>query len=64
MISRDRPVFVMELSPYVLEERGASLDELMQYLGHLAIGSTAKGTISRCCEKLSNSQRSLVTERE
>lgn len=31
MMSRDRPIFVMELSPYVLEERGASLDELMQY---------------------------------
>jgi FkbM family methyltransferase len=31
MISRDRPVFVMELSPYVLEERGASLDVVMQY---------------------------------
>ena len=31
MMSRDRPVFAMELSPYILKERGASLDELMQY---------------------------------
>jgi FkbM family methyltransferase len=26
-----RPIFVMELAPYVLEERGASLDELLSY---------------------------------
>lgn len=26
-----RPVFVMELAPYVLEERGASLDQLLSY---------------------------------
>jgi hypothetical protein len=26
-----RPVFVMELAPYVLEERGTSLDELLSY---------------------------------
>ena len=26
-----RPVFVMELAPYVLEERGASLDQLLAY---------------------------------
>jgi FkbM family methyltransferase len=26
-----RPVFVMELAPYVLDERGASLDELLSY---------------------------------
>jgi FkbM family methyltransferase len=31
LISRDRPVFVMELAPYVLEERGASLGELVRY---------------------------------
>ena len=26
-----RPIFVMELAPYVLEERGASLDQLLSY---------------------------------
>jgi len=26
-----RPIFVMELAPYVLEERGASLDELLSF---------------------------------
>lgn len=26
-----RPIFVMELAPYLLEERGASLDELLSY---------------------------------
>ena len=26
-----RPIFVMELAPYVLEERGSSLDELLSY---------------------------------
>ncbi len=31
MISRNPPVFVMELAPYVLEERGASLGELVEY---------------------------------
>jgi FkbM family methyltransferase len=31
MLRDMRPVFVMELSPYVLEERGASLDELLSY---------------------------------
>jgi FkbM family methyltransferase len=32
MILREaRPIFVMELAPYVLEERGASLDELLSY---------------------------------
>lgn len=31
MMRRDRPTFVMELSPYVLEERGASLRELLSF---------------------------------
>jgi FkbM family methyltransferase len=31
MLRDMRPSFVMELSPYVLEERGASLDELLSY---------------------------------
>lgn len=31
MHERDRPVFVMELAPYVLEEHGTSLDELLGY---------------------------------
>jgi len=31
MVREMRPIFVMELSPYVLEERGASLDELLSY---------------------------------
>jgi FkbM family methyltransferase len=31
MLRDMRPVFVMELSPYVLEERGASLEELLSY---------------------------------
>jgi hypothetical protein len=26
-----RPIFVMELAPYVLEERGTSLDQLLSY---------------------------------
>jgi hypothetical protein len=26
-----RPIFVMELSPYVLEEHGTSLDQLLSY---------------------------------
>jgi len=32
MLSRDRPTFLMELSPYILVERGSSLDELMDRL--------------------------------
>jgi FkbM family methyltransferase len=31
MLREVRPVFVMELAPYVLEERGASLDQLLSY---------------------------------
>lgn len=31
MMRRDRPTFVMELSPYVLEERGTSLRELLSF---------------------------------
>lgn len=31
MMARDRPVFVLELSPYVLEERGASLARLLDH---------------------------------
>jgi FkbM family methyltransferase len=31
MLRDVRPVFVMELAPYVLEERGASLDQLLSY---------------------------------
>jgi FkbM family methyltransferase len=31
LLKVDRPIFVMELAPYVLEERGASLDELLSF---------------------------------
>jgi len=31
MLRDARPIFVMELSPYVLEERGASLEEFLSY---------------------------------
>jgi FkbM family methyltransferase len=31
MLREVRPIFVMELAPYVLEERGASLDQLLSY---------------------------------
>lgn len=31
LLRETRPVFVMELAPYVLEERGASLDELLSF---------------------------------
>src|SRR5204863_8571487 len=31
LLSDARPVFVMELAPYVLEERGASLAELLSF---------------------------------
>jgi len=31
LVTSMRPVFVMELAPYVLEERGASLDELLSF---------------------------------
>lgn len=31
MLRDARPIFVMELAPYVLEERGASLDQLLSY---------------------------------
>lgn len=31
MLRDTRPIFIMELSPYVLEERGTSLDELLSY---------------------------------
>jgi FkbM family methyltransferase len=31
MLRDARPVFIMELAPYVLEERGTSLDELLSY---------------------------------
>jgi FkbM family methyltransferase len=31
LLSDARPVFVMELAPYVLDERGASLDELLGF---------------------------------
>src|SRR5947209_19410300 len=31
MLREARPIFVMELAPYVLEERGASLDQLLSY---------------------------------
>jgi FkbM family methyltransferase len=32
MLARDRPVFVMEIAPYVLVERGASLEQLIGFL--------------------------------
>jgi FkbM family methyltransferase len=31
MMTKDKPVFVMELAPYVLQERGASLDQLLSH---------------------------------
>jgi FkbM family methyltransferase len=31
MMARDRPIFVLELSPYVLEERGASFAQLLDH---------------------------------
>ena len=31
MMQRDRPVFVMELASYVLEEHGKSLSDLLAY---------------------------------
>jgi FkbM family methyltransferase len=31
MMRRDRPIFVMELAPYLLQEHGKSLDELIAY---------------------------------
>ena len=31
MLREVRPIFVMELAPYVLEERGSSLDQLLSY---------------------------------
>jgi hypothetical protein len=31
LLRNTRPIFVMELAPYVLEERGASLDQLLSY---------------------------------
>jgi hypothetical protein len=31
MLRVDRPIFVMELAPYVLEERGSSLAELLSF---------------------------------
>jgi FkbM family methyltransferase len=31
LLQADRPIFVMELAPYVLEERGTSLDELLSF---------------------------------
>jgi hypothetical protein len=31
MLRDTRPIFVMELAPYLLEERGASLDQLLSY---------------------------------
>jgi FkbM family methyltransferase len=31
MLRKARPIFVMELAPYVLEERGSSLDHLLSY---------------------------------
>jgi FkbM family methyltransferase len=31
MLREVRPIFVMELAPYVLDERGASLDQLLSY---------------------------------
>jgi hypothetical protein len=33
-LERDRPLIIMELAPYVLEEAGASLVELCHLLGH------------------------------
>jgi FkbM family methyltransferase len=32
MLERDRPILIMELAPYVLLERGTSLEELIGYL--------------------------------
>ena len=32
LLSGSRPIFVMELSPYVLDERGSSLEELLGFL--------------------------------
>jgi hypothetical protein len=31
LLSNSRPTFVLELSPYVLEEHGASVEELLSY---------------------------------
>tara|TARA_R110002020_G_scaffold3766_10_gene16592 strand:- start:24362 stop:25210 length:849 start_codon:yes stop_codon:yes gene_type:complete len=35
VMERDRPIFVMEVSPYVLEERGASLDQFLRFFTSL-----------------------------
>jgi len=35
LLQESRPIFVMEFAPYVLDERGASLEELVSYFGPL-----------------------------
>lgn len=44
MFKRDRPAMVLELSPYILEEAGHSLDELLALLANCGYRLTALGS--------------------
>ena len=45
-LKRDRPIFVMEVSPYVLEERGGSLALFLSYFSKLDYGFFDERTFS------------------
>jgi FkbM family methyltransferase len=50
-----RPIFVMELAPYVLEERGASLDQLLSYFipnGYLFYDERTQKRLSSSAKEL------------
>jgi FkbM family methyltransferase len=50
-----RPIFVMELAPYLLEERGSSLDELLSYF----VANDYRFYDERTCKPLPLSAREL-----
>jgi hypothetical protein len=50
-----RPIFVMELAPYLLEERGSSLDELLSYF----VANGYRFYDERTCKPLPLSAREL-----
>jgi hypothetical protein len=55
-----RPIFVMELAPYVLKERGASLDQLLSYFIPNGYGFFDKRTHQRLPSTAKELQRMIA----
>lgn len=60
LLRNTRPIFVMELAPYVLEERGTSLDELLSYFVPLGYAFYDERTFKRLPSTVSELQKMIA----